>query len=82
MDGPVLTDIHALHETHVGVEQKSLGRFIGIGRGAGSLHVGNADEAIEVGDSSFSIPGAESDFRAALFCRARVDGTRIAILSD
>lgn len=42
MDLAVYTDIFALHEAHVGIEEQAIG--------PGALDLGRADEAIEVGD--------------------------------
>ena len=48
VDGSIDTDIYAVHEAHVGIEEERLGRTVGICPGSGSLNVGHAHVAVEV----------------------------------
>src|SRR5207245_5052014 len=49
VNSAVLADVDAAHEPHVGVEQQGLDTTVWVGSRACALHVGDADEAVEVG---------------------------------
>src|SRR5262249_811209 len=59
--GAVLADVRAAHEAHVRIEQQLLGRPVRVGRRPGALHVGDADEAVEVRDHRGIEAEAEED---------------------
>src|SRR5262245_64503262 len=46
----VLTDVHALHEAHVGVEQQRLGAAVRIRSRTRALYLRDPNEAVEVTD--------------------------------
>ncbi len=50
VNGAILADIDALHETHIGVEQQRLYAAIRMPGGPSSPHVCDADKALEIGD--------------------------------
>ena len=50
MDGSVLAHIDTAHEAHVGVVKKRFGAPVRVRGGPGALHIGDADETVEVAD--------------------------------
>ena len=50
VNGAVLTDIDALHKAHIGVEQERLDTVVRISGNPSSLHLRDADKALEIGD--------------------------------
>jgi len=50
VDGTILTDVGTFHKAHIGVEQERLGAAVRIPGGPGSLHLCDADLALEIGD--------------------------------
>ena len=50
VDCAIHTDVGALHKAHIGVEQELLDTAAGMPGGSMSPHVGDADNALEIGD--------------------------------
>ena len=50
VNGAILTDIDALHKAHIGVEEERLDAIVRIPGDPSSLHICDADKALEIGD--------------------------------
>jgi hypothetical protein len=50
VNGAILADVDTLHKAHIGVEQERLDTAVRIPGGPGSLHICDADLALEIGD--------------------------------
>lgn len=50
VNGAILADVDTLHKAHIGVEQERPDTAVRIPGGPGSLHICDADLALEIGD--------------------------------